>query len=91
MTNVDMLFFRLEQCINKRLIIFLQNRHFFAPHNIDYGVLRFQTLSDPSVPSQIKELLSPNDLQLFKKTRFGYLLLIPKICAKPSYSSSNEV
>ncbi|OIT05902.1 hypothetical protein A4A49_61346, partial [Nicotiana attenuata] len=35
---------------------------------------------DPSVPSQIKELLSPNGLKLFKKTCFGYLLSIPKIC-----------
>ncbi|XP_070021628.1 uncharacterized protein [Nicotiana sylvestris] len=51
-----------------------ENGHYFAPHNVDYGVLRFYTLCDPSIPSQIKELLSPNSLKLFKNTCFGYLL-----------------
>jgi len=58
----------------------VQNGHYFAPHNVDYGVLRFHTLCDPSIPSQIKELLSPNALKLFKNTCFGYLLSLPSIC-----------
>ncbi|XP_075108863.1 uncharacterized protein LOC142180706 [Nicotiana tabacum] len=57
-----------------------KNGQFFAPHNVDYGVLRFYTLCDPSIPSQIKELLSLNGLNLFKKTCFGYLLSLPTIC-----------
>ncbi|XP_070022080.1 uncharacterized protein [Nicotiana sylvestris] len=49
------------------------NGHYFAPHNVNYGVLRFHTLCDPSIPSQIKELLSPNALKLFKNTCFVHL------------------
>ncbi|XP_075079933.1 uncharacterized protein LOC142165233 [Nicotiana tabacum] len=55
-----------------------ENGHYFAPHNVDYGVLRFHTLYDPSIPSQI-ELLSPNALKLFKNTCFGYLVSLPSI------------
>ncbi|XP_070022188.1 uncharacterized protein [Nicotiana sylvestris] len=57
-----------------------KNGQFFAPHNVDYMVLRFHTLCDPSISSQIKELLSSNGLNLFKKTCFGYLLSLPTIC-----------
>uniref|UniRef100_A0A1S3YXF4 DUF1985 domain-containing protein n=1 Tax=Nicotiana tabacum TaxID=4097 RepID=A0A1S3YXF4_TOBAC len=56
------------------------NRTFFAPHDVDYGITRFQTLSDAAIPSQIKVLLSENGLKLFKKTYFGHFLSLPKIC-----------
>ncbi|XP_070010594.1 uncharacterized protein [Nicotiana sylvestris] len=56
-----------------------KNGHYFAPQNIDYGVLRFHSLCDPSIPSQIKALLSPNALKLFQKTCFGYLFGLPTI------------
>ncbi|XP_075103540.1 uncharacterized protein LOC142178108 [Nicotiana tabacum] len=62
----------LPKLVQKKNLV--KNGHYFAPHNVDYGVLRFYTLCDPSIPSQIKELLSPNSLKLFKNTCFGYLL-----------------
>ncbi|XP_070033824.1 uncharacterized protein [Nicotiana tomentosiformis] len=57
-----------------------KNGPFFAPPNVDYGIIRFQTLSDPTIPGQIKDLLSENSLKLFKKTCFGYLLSLTRIC-----------
>ncbi|XP_070007214.1 uncharacterized protein [Nicotiana sylvestris] len=65
---------------NVRKHSLVKNGHFFASHNVDYEVLRFQTLCDPSIPSQIKALLSPNGLKLFKKACFGYLLSFPNLC-----------
>ncbi|XP_075112119.1 uncharacterized protein LOC142182094 [Nicotiana tabacum] len=57
-----------------------KNGPYFAQQNIDYGVLRFHSLCDPSIPSQIQALLSPNALSVFKKTYFVYLLGLPTIC-----------
>nr|XP_009764856.1 PREDICTED: uncharacterized protein LOC104216504 [Nicotiana sylvestris] len=58
---------------NVRKQLLVKNGHFFASHNVDYEVLRFQTLCDPSIASQIKTFLSPNGLKLFKKTCFAEL------------------
>ncbi|XP_070007467.1 uncharacterized protein [Nicotiana sylvestris] len=60
--------------------ISIKNGPYFAQQNVDYGVLRFHSLCDPSIPSQIQALLSPNALRVFRKTCFGYLLGLPKIC-----------
>ncbi|XP_070003184.1 uncharacterized protein [Nicotiana sylvestris] len=43
--------------------ISIKNGPYFAQQNIDYGVLRFHSLCDPSIPSQIQALLSPNALR----------------------------
>ncbi|XP_070009758.1 uncharacterized protein [Nicotiana sylvestris] len=60
--------------------ISIKNGPYFAQQNVDYGVLRFHSLCDPSIPSQIQALLSPNALRVFRKTCFGYLLGLPTIC-----------
>ncbi|XP_070052314.1 uncharacterized protein [Nicotiana tomentosiformis] len=59
----------------------MKNGPFFAPPNVDYEIIRFHTLFNPTIPGQIKDLLlSENGLKLFKKICFGYLFSLPRIC-----------
>nr|XP_009776115.1 PREDICTED: uncharacterized protein LOC104225938 [Nicotiana sylvestris] len=68
---------KVPKLVYKKILV--KNGHYFAPQNVDYGVLRFHSLCDPSIPSQIKALLSPNALKFFQKTCFGYLFGLPTI------------
>ncbi|XP_070013745.1 uncharacterized protein [Nicotiana sylvestris] len=67
-----------------------KNEPYFAQQNVDYGVLRFHSLCDPSIPSQIQALLS-ECFKGFQKNLFWLLIRSPQnLYAKPITSSSDE-